>query len=487
MKLFKYFLGAVCLSMLLNACEPGEDVIGSEKNNEYVNAWMMKTLRTYYYWTDRLPMKSDLTMDPEAHFESIMYWYDPVSAPDGDRFSWIEKNYTDLVASLNGVVSNEIGFDMAIYYKDFNHNNLIGQINYIKKGTPAATSGLKRGMMFDQVNGTVLTVSNYRTLLDIKTADVTLGFVQPVFNVEGNLVNYVRLDPVTLQTVSNYSENPVYMDTVLNIDNHKVGYMVYHFFSPDNGSKNNAYDLDLNAVFGRFKASGITDMVLDLRYNSGGHTTSAQLLGSALVPDVSATKLFAFYRYNTELNSYYSAEDLRTYFTTKVLDENRVAIGNVNNVGNQLGGKVYVLTGRYTASASEQIINGLKPYMDVILIGDTTYGKNVASITFFDEGNTKKNKWGMQPIVAKYFNSLGQSDFTAGFAPDFVVSDGVFEMKEFGDVNEPLLSKALNEITGTQTLPVARKRSSTIQTGRLLSVPGKRIRGMQLDKMPFFE
>lgn len=487
MNLFKFFVGAVCLSMLLNACEPGEDVIGSEKNNEYVNTWMMKTLRTYYYWTDRLPMKSDLTMDPEAHFESIMYWYDPVTAPDGDRFSWIEKNYTDLVASLNGVVSNEIGFDMAIYYKDFNHNALIGQINYIKKGTPAETSGLKRGMMFDQVNGTVLTVSNYRTLLDIKTADVTLGFVQPVFNVEGNLVNYVRLDPVTLQTVSNYSENPVYMDTVLNIDNHKVGYMVYHFFSPDNGSKNNAYDLDLNAVFGRFKASGITDMVLDLRYNSGGHTTSAQLLASALVPDVSATKLFAFYRYNTELNSYYSAEDLRTYFTTKVLDENRVAIGNVNNVGNQLGGKVYVLTGRYTASASEQIINGLKPYMDVILIGDTTYGKNVASITFFDEGNTKKNKWGMQPIVAKYFNSLGQSDFTAGFAPDFVVSDGVFEMKEFGDVNEPLLSKALNEITGTQTLPVARKRSSTIQTGRLLSVPGKRIRGMQLDKMPFFE
>lgn len=487
MKLFKYFLGAVCLSMLLNACEPGEDVIGSEKNNEYVNTWMMKTLQTYYYWTDRLPRKSDITMDPADHFESIMYWFDPVTAPDGDRFSWIEKNYTDLISSLNGVVSREIGFDMAIYYKDKSNNTLIGQINYVKKGTPAETSGLKRGMLFDQVNGTVLTVSNYRTLLDFKAADVTLGLVQPVFNDEGYLANYVRLDPVTLQTVSNYSENPVYMDTVYNIDSHKVGYLVYHFFSPDNGSNNNVYDLDMNAVFGRFKASGITDMVLDLRYNSGGHTSSAQLLASELVPDISATKLFAFYRYNTELNSYFSAEELRTYFTTKVLDENRVSIGTVNNVGNQLGGKLYVLTGRYTASASEQIINGLKPYMDVILIGDTTYGKNVASMTFYDEENTKKNKWGMQPIVAKYFNSLGKSDFTAGFAPDFVMSDGGFEMKEFGDVSEPLLSKALSEITGNQALPVAKKRSSTIQADRLLRVPGKRIRGMQLDKMPFFE
>jgi len=489
MKPIKLFLGAICLSLLLNACEPGEDVIGSDKNIEYVNTWMMNTLRDYYYWNDRLPNKSDKTLNPEAHFESIMYWYNPVTAPDGDRFSWIEKDYKKLISSLSGVVPNEIGFDMTVYYKDSLHRDLIGQINYVKKGTPAEVSGLKRGMLFDKVNGTVLTLSNYSSLLTITTADVTIGFVEPVYDGQGDVVSYVALAPVTLQTVTNYSENPVYMDTILNIDNHKIGYMVYHFFAPDDGSKENvnAYDLEMNAVFGRFKAGGITDMILDLRYNSGGRTSSARLLASELVPNVADTKLFAFYRYNTELNSYYSAEDLRTNFTTKVLDAKNVTIGTVNNVGNQLGGKLYILTGPYTASASEQIINGLKPYMDVVLIGDTTYGKNVASTTFYDEDNTDKNKWGMQPIIAKYFNSLGKSDFTAGFAPNFVVRDGGHNMKEFGDPNEPLLNTALNEIVGNQTLPLIRKSRRILQSDRLLGVPGKRIRGMQLDKLPFSE
>jgi len=490
MKPIKLFLSVVCFAMLMNACKPGEEVIGSEKNNEYVNTWMMNTLHDYYYWNDRLPDTSDKTLNPDAYFESILYWYDPVTAPDGDRFSWIEKDYKKLIGSLNGIVPNEIGFDMTIYYKDNVHTNLIGQVNYVKKGTPAETSGVKRGMLFDRINGTVLTASNYAGLLTINTADVTIGFVEPVYDTQGNVTSYTNLTQKTLQTVSEYSENPVYMDTVFTMDSHKIGYFVYHFFAPDNGSENCSYDLDMNAVFGRFKTAGITDIILDLRYNSGGRTTSAQLLASELVPDVSDTKLFAYYRYNLDLNAayirQYGADELKTYFTTKVMNKT-AQIGTVNNVGNLIGGKVYMLTGPYTASASEQIINGLKPYMDVILIGDTTYGKNVASSTFYDTENTKKNMWGMQPIIAKYFNSLGTSDFTAGFAPDFVVRDGGLNMKEFGDRNEPLLNKALNDILGTQTLPLVQMRAETIQTGRLLSVPGKRIRGMQLDNLPLFE
>jgi len=335
-----------------------------------------------------------------------------------------------------------------------------------------------------------MNASNYSGLLNITTADVRIGFVEPVYDTDGNVTSYTNLNEKTLQTVTDYSENPVYMDTIMIEGSHKIGYFVYHFFAPDNGSKDYKYDRDMNAVFGDFKTKGITDLILDLRYNSGGRTTSARLLASEIVPDVSDTKLFAYYRYNLDLNAayikQYGADELKTYFTTKVLNET-TQIGTVNNVGNQLGGKVYILTGQYTASASEQIINGLKPYMDVILIGDTTYGKNVASSTFYDKDNTSKNKWGMQPIIAKYFNSLGKSDFTAGFAPDFVVRDGGLNMKEFGDRNEPLLNKALNDILGTQTLPLVQMRSETIRTGKLLSVPGKRIRGMQLDNVPLFK
>jgi len=486
MRLIRLFFSVVCFSMLMNACKPGDEVIGSEKNYEYVNTWIMNNLRDYYYWTDQLPDKSNKTLSPDAYFDSILYWYDPVTAPDGDRFSWIEKDYEKLIGSLNGIVPREIGFDMSIYYKDDTQNNLVGQVNYVKKGTPAERSGVKRGMWFDRLNGVVMNLSNYSELLNVSTADVAIGFVDPLYDTQGNMTGFSGPTEKTFQTVKDYSENPVYLDTVFTMDSHKIGYLVYHFFAPDNGSENSSYDLEMNAAFGRFKTSGITDLILDLRYNSGGRTSSAQLLASELVPNVSETKLFAYYRYNLNLTALYKAEDLKTYFTTKVMNKT-VQVGTVNNVGNQLGGKVYILTGKYTASASEQIINGLKPYMNVVLIGDTTYGKNVASTTFYDKEHTDKNRWGMQPIIAKYFNSLGKSDFTAGFKPNYPIRDGGLNMKDFGDRNEPLLNKALNDILGTQTLPLVQMRAERIQTDRLLSLPSKRIRGMQLDNLPFFE
>ncbi|HET9571375.1 MAG TPA: S41 family peptidase [Bacteroidales bacterium] len=491
MKAIKSLISLLCFSLLFLACEKGEDVIGSDKNNEYVNAWMMDNLSVIYYWNNMLPKNTDKTLDPEAYFNSIMYWYDPVTAPDGDRFSWIEKDYNQLIGSLNGIVPHEIGFELNLYYKDKLENDVVGQVTYVKKGTPADSSGVKRGMFFDRVNGTVLTKSNYSNLLNVTSSNVTIGFVEPVFNGDGNLTGYTSTVEKSLQTVEKYAENPVYKDTVLNLSGHKIGYFVYHFFAPDAGGKDFKYDLELNQVFGRFKTAGVTDLVLDLRYNSGGRVSSARLLASEIVPDLTDSKLFVYYRYNLDYNAayikQYGAEDLKTYFTKNVVNDDNVSLEAVNNIGNQLGGKVYILTGSHTASASEMIINGLKPFMNVVLIGDTTYGKNVASYTLWDEGHTDKNKWGIQPIIAKYFNSLGKSDFTAGFAPNFVVQDAGFNMKEYGDPTEPLLRTALIDIVGNAVLPMAQKRYGTIHTDKLLSLPWKRIRGAQLDKSPFFK
>ena len=106
--------------------------------------------------------------------------------------------------------------------------------------------------------------------------------------------------------------------------------------------------------------------------------------------------------------------------------------------------------------------------MDIILIGEKTYGKNVGSITLYEE-NDPKNKWGMQPIVVKYLNSAGYSDFTAGFTPNYEIDE--FEdlfLYQFGDTNDPLLNKAISLITGTTlstraTKPVTDTRSITTE------------------------
>jgi C-terminal processing protease CtpA/Prc len=116
---------------------------------------------------------------------------------------------------------------------------------------------------------------------------------------------------------------------------------------------------------------------------------------------------------------------------------------------------VYILTSSNTASASELIINGLKPYMDVYLIGDVTVGKNVGSITITDEEN-KDNQWGMQPIVVKLLNSLGKADFDNGFNPDLINYDNDLILYPLGDERETMLADAISIITATPP-PVARK------------------------------
>ena len=123
--------------------------------------------------------------------------------------------------------------------------------------------------------------------------------------------------------------------------------------------------------------------------------------------------------------------------------------------------RLYILTGNGTASASELTITGLKPYMAVKTIGETTYGKYTASITlkpedFYDNPSAYSDfkNWGLQPIVIRYANSQGVTDFKNGFIPDIPIDDDVFNTIPLGDKTEPFLKKALEDITGVQIAAV---------------------------------
>ncbi|MFZ4583145.1 MAG: S41 family peptidase, partial [Paludibacter sp.] len=139
----------------------------------------------------------------------------------------------------------------------------------------------------------------------------------------------------------------------------------------------------------------------------------------------------------------------------------------VQNIGNSLQ-RIYFLTGKGTASASEMVINGLKPFLPCILIGDTTVGKNVGSTLINDEKNTK-NQWAFMPIVLRYFNKDHQSDFTNGFAPDYLVEDDY--KHQLGDTKEALLAKALSQITGVAQVTAAKAPMDPLRWK--LSVPYK--------------
>src|SRR5690606_22570566 len=117
--------------------------------------------------------------------------------------------------------------------------------------------------------------------------------------------------------------------------------------------------------------------------------------------------------------------------------------------------KVYVLTTGRTASASELIINGLEPYIDVVQIGKTTVGKFQASVTLFDSPgmtnttNVNKNHtYAIQPLVFKSANAEGKSDYVNGLTPDLEISEDLGNMGTLGDPQEPFLKAALNHIAG---------------------------------------
>jgi C-terminal processing protease CtpA/Prc len=265
--------------------------------------------------------------------------------------------------------------------------------------------------------------------------------------------------------IENYAENPILLDTVYNISGKNIGYFVYNFFARDKGDGSVAYEKELNGIFAKFKSEQIDELIVDLRYNGGGAVTATQSLAS-MISERKTSDVFCFYQYNSLLHEYFSAQeaDFNLLYFVKTIDREDNSGIIVESVPiNSLSGLStvhFIVTGN-SASASELLINGLKPYMKVVLVGDTTYGKNVGSITIYEENveKQKTNKWGMQPIIVKMANANRYSDYGDGFIPDRRARelDEGFAIKQLGDTSEVLLKTALNLISGTDTKSVTTK------------------------------
>jgi len=327
-----------------------------------------------------------------------------------------------------------------LMWADESKQNVIGIINYIKPNSPASKTDLKRGDVFNSINGTILTANNYGDLVNALSSSHTLGLLSPVRSIA--------------LSVTKYAENPVLLDTVYNIAGKKIGYLVYNFFAEDNGDNTHAYAKELNTIFGQFKTTGINELILDLRYNGGGAIMTCTEL-SSMISNRGKNDVFGITQYNSLLDQAFKqqvgADYNKTYFTDYI--GNNIPINKLTNLS-----RLFVITSGRTASASEDLINGLKAYMNVTLIGDTTYGKNVGSITIYEEDPVKQrtNKWGMQPIVVKFANAKNFSDFGNGFFPDVEASEYTYyPLMPLGDTNETLLQKTLAQMGVVASAPAS--------------------------------
>ncbi|MFC5625886.1 S41 family peptidase [Algoriphagus winogradskyi] len=425
--LFSRSLLLIILSGLLWSCKDDDKdpVVDSELTlEEEINNWIFDVMDEVYYW--RLNMKTPIaeTSDPTAYFNSLLY-------TPTDRFSVIYPDYQELINSLQGI-SLDPGYE-AKWYGLPDSDDVYGEVIYTKKNSPTSSKDLKRGDVIIAINGIGLTRSNFSELRG--QAEQTHTITTLRFNEETSA--YEEMPDISLTPIQ-FSEDPNFLDSVYTINNQKIGYVVYNFFAPGTSADSIKYDKEMDAVFAKMKAANINNLVLDLRYNGGGYVSSAVNLASLIGPGVTSSDIFSKTKYNQ-------------YIMTNIpslSNVQRTFLEKSQNIGNTLSGnRIYVLTSSGTASASELIINGLKPYMEVFLIGGVTYGKNVGSIAIEDEENPE-NSYGLLPIVTQSFNSLDQSDYTSGFTPNIAINENTERLRELGDINEIMFRTAIEQITG---------------------------------------
>ncbi|MDR1517150.1 MAG: hypothetical protein LBS52_03470 [Dysgonamonadaceae bacterium] len=430
---------------------------GGSKNDEVnlVSQFVYDGMSSYYLWNKEILSKKPTAKDsdPEKYFYGILNSTDTKHA-----WSWITDDVESLLASFSGEETKAFGFNPFPLWFDDSHTRLLAFVRFVFPNTPAFQAGLKRGEIITHVNGVQLNGTNYSAIYG---ATATTTFTVCDQNME---------NPRDLQiTPGNFSTDPVLYHDVHSVGGKKIGYLFYTNFI-------GRYNASLYAAFQDFKQAGIDDLVLDLRYNTGGEVSAAIYLASLTAPkiDVQNKRVFTTMSYNDNLNAAYDKNKWDRNDYLGAYDKN--VEQDPLNVNMDLD-KVYIIATGGSYSASELLTFCLAPYMDVKHIGEKTGGKYTASITlhaydsFEDAGgnpraqpiynvsgltlnqkSTLKN-WAMQPIVGRYTDKNGK-DFidTDGLVPDYAVQSQEYNTstwKPIGNEDDYLFAKAISLIAGT--------------------------------------
>lgn len=368
--------------------------------------------RDIYLWNTQVPATFDAKSygDPSKIMEAIQQYSIEPGFPNAvDRFSFAMKKdeWDAMSAGLNYLATtttNDGDFGMTVFFRA--QGDL--RVRMVEPASPAGKAGIKRGWQITKIDGsTDITTGNSDFIVDhiYEAASSTVTFLKP----DGTSVN-INLSQ------GKYAEQPIYLDTVYSINNKKIGYFVFNSFLGKTADMFNGF----SKVFGRFASAGVTDVIIDLRYNGGGYVSVQEKLANYLIKSSANGSLMM----KEEFNAGNSANNSTTNFKKE---------GSLNL------SKVYFIVGSGTASASELVINNLKPYMDVRLIGATTYGKPVG---FFP---IAVGDWYIFPVSFRTTNKNGEGNYFDGLTVNSKVADGLD--RDWGDVREARLASAIRNIT----------------------------------------
>ena len=462
MKKISYTLiGILLLCTTVSCFKDKDDEVIAASDLEIQN-FIYRAMNIWYLYKPDVPPLADDYFNTQDELDSYLngfdtpedLFYNGLLSNNVDRFSFITDDYRELENTFAGVSKNN-GMDYGLSLYPNNSSLAFGFVRLVLPGTSAEDSGVTRGMLFNTIDGenigTVAT-SGGRSL-DSRAVELLgqdsykIGLA--TLDTNGDIVS--TGETITL-TKSEYTENPIYIAKTLDVGNEKVGYLMYNSFTSN-------FDGELNDAFAQFKADGVTDLVLDLRYNGGGSVRTATDL-AAMITGQFAGEIFSTEVWNPQIQAAFEAEEpenLNNRFNTKTSTSADINSLNLN--------RVYILTTGSSASASELVINGLDPYIDVIQIGTTTVGKFQASTTFYDseapnfarDGANPNHFYAIQPLILTSANANGVTGFVNGLDPDIEVQERISNYGILGDPDEPLLAAALDDIDPNRSFDTVKK------------------------------
>lgn len=437
-----------------NAAPQGASGTRDELTKDSIYLYAQQT----YFWNVGMPGYSAFNPRQYASNNAVLTAIKALPSTGGkDKYSFIDDG---TVASQLGGVSGDYGFSA-----NFDATDLL-RVKYVYPGSPADVQGLKRGYQITKVNGGGTSRSSSTDIANLNASifgdnpSISLTVLKPDNTSQDIVINR-----------GSYNINPILFSNTYTIGAKKVGYIVFNSFTT------NAL-AGLDAAFAKFSTDGITELVVDLRYNGGGSVATSEGFTNLIAPpsqngkvmyttywtktmqDGAATILQnqKFYaKGNDGVTRLYSYADY-SYKPTMAAgnQENFVKRGSLNGLT-----RVYFLVTGGTASASELLINNLKPVMDVKLIGKTTYGKPVGFFSI----RIDKNDLYIPQFQTK--NQLDQGEYFSGMAVDKDVADDL--TKNFGDPSEKMLAQALYYSANNNFSALAKDNSlsSTSGAGRI--------------------
>lgn len=409
-----------------------------------IQIFIYKAMNIWYLYKPDVPDLANDRFSSQGELNEYLETYptpedlfSALTAPQ-DRFSFIVNDFRILEAALAGISLNH-GMEYGLIYYPGSETNVFGFVSYVLPNSDAAQKGVQRGMIFSTINGAQITIENFAQLRELNSYEI--GWA----NFDGT--NITPTGQNTTLVKSEMVENPIHIVNTFTIEGQKIGYLMYNGFTAD-------FDTQLNNAFGTFKAEGVNELILDLRYNSGGSVRSAIDLSSMITGQFTG-QVFSTEVWNPELQAVFQQNDpesLINRFTSTIRTGAAINSLNLN--------RVYVLTTGRTASASELVINGLDPYIEVIMVGGTTTGKFQASTTFYDgpPPNFRRTEaslshyYAIQPLIFTSANANGVTGFEDGIPPTIEFLEDLTNMGVLGELNEPLLEAALNQIFGSGLL-----------------------------------